>query len=124
MHAVVHEFNRPVTTAYHAGWNHKDKVGIEVVIYQNAQESITNALRHGGATAVDIHVSYDPEEVVLEVSSNGSKPELPLQRGIGLRGMEERTKMIGGRVEWTAEPRFTVRTAIPAAKNASRSSSR
>ncbi|WP_019422784.1 sensor histidine kinase [Paenibacillus sp. OSY-SE] len=98
---------------------------IEVVIYQNAQEAITNALRHGGATEVDIYVSYHPEEVVLQVGNNGSKPELPLERGIGLRGMEERTNMIGGRVEWTAEPHFTVRTVIPAAaKNVSCSSSR
>ncbi|MHA6532748.1 sensor histidine kinase [Paenibacillus sp. BAC0078] len=92
---------------------------IQVVLYKNAREAITNALRHGKATAVWITLSYSEHEVVMEVSNNGLRPEAdPLSRvqgtgGMGLKGMDERTSLIGGTLALRLEPEFTMITRLP-----------
>ena len=93
---------------------------IQVVLYKNARESVTNALRHGRATAVWIYIFYSEHEVVMEVGNNGAVPEEDQLRrlkagsvGIGLTGMNERTSMIGGTLELRPEAPFTVITRLP-----------
>lgn len=90
-----------------------------VVLYRNAQEAITNALRHGKATAVWIEVNYDEQELVMKVGNNGALPEgeqlsrLQSCGGMGLKGMNERVGLIGGTLELQPEPQFTVITRLP-----------
>ncbi|CAH1209443.1 hypothetical protein PAECIP111892_03217 [Paenibacillus auburnensis] len=93
---------------------------IQVVLYKNARESLTNALRHGKATAVWISIFYSEHEVVMEVSNNGVLPEEDQLRrlragssGMGLEGMHERTRLIGGTLELRPEAPFTVITRLP-----------
>lgn len=86
---------------------------IEIVLFHNAREAITNALRHGGATEVELTVRYEPDRVTLEVMNNGALPAQPVIAGMGLQGMEQRTEAVGGSVEWETEPRFVIRTRIP-----------
>ncbi len=93
---------------------------IQIVLYKNARESLTNALRHGKATAVWISMFYSEQEVVMEVSNNGTLPEEDQLRrlraggsGMGLEGMHERTRLIGGTLELRPEAPFTVITRLP-----------
>lgn len=92
---------------------------IQVVLYKNAREAITNSLRHGKATAVWITLSFRESEVVLEVSNNGSLPAKEEQHrlenggGMGLKGMTERTRLIGGTLEVITAPRFCLVTRLP-----------
>lgn len=93
---------------------------IQVVLYKNAREALTNALRHGNATAVWISIFYNEHEVVMEVGNNGALPEEAQLRklqagggGIGLAGMNERTSLIGGTLELRLESPFTVITRLP-----------
>lgn len=93
---------------------------IQVVLYKNAREAVTNALRHGRATAVWISIFYSEHEVVMEVGNNGALPEEDQLRrlkaggvGIGLAGMNERTSLIGGTLELRPEAPFTVITRLP-----------
>ncbi|WP_025692004.1 sensor histidine kinase, partial [Paenibacillus zanthoxyli] len=58
---------------------------VQVVLYKNAREAITNGLRHGHATSVGIKLCYSPSEVTMEVSNNGKTME-----GYG-GGMAERS---------------------------------
>ncbi|GIO92547.1 sensor histidine kinase [Paenibacillus lactis] len=92
----------------------------QVVLYKNAREAITNALRHGGATHVRIFLHYGEDEVRMEVSNNGKVPEPadgpdPGQgkQGIGLSGMLERTKVVGGTLTVQQSAPFTVITRLP-----------
>ena len=59
-----------------------------------AQEAITNAVRHGQATRIEVHLAFDPEEIRLEVSDNGCgfDPSVPAPADshFGLVGMRER----------------------------------
>jgi signal transduction histidine kinase len=92
---------------------------IQVILYKNAREAITNALRHGNATAISIKVDFSDTGVTMEVSNNGALPEgnkltkLPESGGVGMKGMFERTHLIGGTLEWRQEPQFTIVTRLP-----------
>ena len=85
-----------------------------IVLYRNAQEAVTNAFRHGGATEVDVELEYAPAELRMTVSNNGVPPEDgELRKGLGLTGMEERARLAGGRLEIVPGERFAVRTILP-----------
>jgi Signal transduction histidine kinase len=85
-----------------------------IVLYRNAQEAVTNALRHGEATEVSVELEYAPEELRMTVSNNGALPEGGvIRKGLGLIGMEERARLAGGRLEMVAGERFAVRTILP-----------
>jgi signal transduction histidine kinase len=62
-----------------------------------AQEGLTNALRHGGATEVLITLSRNEQELVLSVEDNGAGYSSPAPRaGNGLRGLRERLEEFEG----------------------------
>ncbi|MDF9840183.1 MULTISPECIES: histidine kinase [unclassified Paenibacillus] len=92
---------------------------IQVVLYKNAREALTNALRHGKATSAWISVNYSEREVIMEVGNNGLLPEddqlrrLQTGGGMGLKGMSERTSLVGGTLEVRAGAPFTVVTRLP-----------
>ncbi len=86
---------------------------VEVAFYRNAQEAMTNAVRHGQATAISVRLDYSPDEVALSVSSNGRPPVGSIVKGLGLRGMEERIELLGGTVETETTDRFIVRSVVP-----------
>ncbi|GFN32043.1 sensor histidine kinase [Paenibacillus xylaniclasticus] len=106
----------------YAGQPHTLYPSIEYVLYRNAQEAITNAVRHGGATEVTIIVDYREDGTALIVSNDGSVPEGPLTNGIGMRGMVERASLVGGVIdcEWQNSQRFTVTTWLPALQDTTR----
>lgn len=88
---------------------------IEFALYRNVQEAITNAIRHGGARSIDIRMRYEPQRVVLSISNDGDAPEEdPLARpGLGINGMQERVKLLGGSLSVETGPPFTVTTIVP-----------
>ncbi|MFC5700761.1 sensor histidine kinase [Cohnella faecalis] len=90
---------------------------LEFILYRNAQEAVTNAIRHGSASEALITLEYEPKQVVMNVTNNGKPPEGDWVRGLGLRGMEERVSLVGGRLEVVVEPIFTVRTVLPTYRN-------
>lgn len=78
---------------------------IEVALFRIIQEALTNVHRHSGATVADIRILRDAEQVLLEVKDNGrGMPEEVLRRfyetgagtGVGLTGMHERVRELGG----------------------------
>lgn len=70
--------------------------------YRVAQEALTNVLRHSDATRVDLGVDHRPDAVVITVADNGSTVPGGQAEGSGLRGLRERTRLLGGTV--TIEP--------------------
>jgi two-component system sensor histidine kinase UhpB len=73
----------------------------ELVLYRVAQESLTNAVRHSGATSVELRLERVPGGVVLRVSDNGrGLPEGVLGASVGgLRGMREWSLLVGGQLD-------------------------
>ena len=62
-----------------------------------AQEGLTNALRHGGATEILVTLARGDEELVLSVEDNGAGFQSPTPpAGNGLRGLRERLEEFQG----------------------------
>ena len=74
-------------------------------LYRIAQEAVHNALKHSRATRIDIELARQPVAVALSVRDNGVG--LPAQsgtRGLGLRTMEQRARLIGGELAVQVRP--------------------
>jgi signal transduction histidine kinase len=69
----------------------------ETVFYRIIQESITNSIRHGSATVIDIYMRRVKGQLLLEVVDNGPGCE-KLVEGFGMQGIRERAASIGGEV--------------------------
>ncbi len=66
-------------------------------VYRIAQEALTNAARHSGASMVSLHLRVDANGLKLTISDNGAGMAAPAdsQQGMGLRIMAYRSRMIG-----------------------------
>src|SRR5258708_560177 len=96
-------------------------IGKAEALLRCAQEGLTNALRHGGATEVLITLSRNEQELVLSVEDNGagySSPTPPA--GNGLRGLRERLEEFEGVVSLDRRsPRGCIlRAVLPAPRAA------
>jgi two-component system sensor histidine kinase UhpB len=69
---------------------------VELVLYRVAQESLTNAARHSGASEILLALEHDDDVVVLRVVDNGRGFDGRPEEGGGLRGIRERALIVGG----------------------------
>jgi PAS domain S-box-containing protein len=93
----------------------------EVAIFRVLQESLTNVHRHSGSRTTHVGVTMDDRMVVLTVKDEGRgipaelldqfQNELAGTMGVGLRGMKERMRQLGGKLEVASTPKGTVVTA-------------
>ena len=85
-------------------------------IVRAGQEGITNAVRHARARNIWVSLTQNNEAVHLEVRDDGACKD-PRRIGNGLRGMQERVKSLGGRVEADASPEggYRLHVMVPAA---------
>ena len=65
-----------------------------------AQEAMHNALKHSRATRIDIELRRLPPGLELRVRDNGiGFPAQSASRGLGLRTMEQRARLISGQLK-------------------------
>ena len=102
---------------------------VELAIFRVLQESLTNVHRHSGSQTAAVRLLLDDGRFVMEVSDQGQGAHLgemapPGQdgiptHGVGLRGMRERMRQIGGKVEFRSSPKgTTVKATVPIPKTA------
>jgi signal transduction histidine kinase len=89
-------------------------VSVDLAAYRILQESLTNALKHGGGQA-QVSIHYGPQVVRLIVRSDvGRVGSVVPGSGAGIIGMRERAELVGG---WlTAGPEdghWSVRAELP-----------
>jgi|GEM_PF-1976990 len=70
-------------------------------LYRIAQESITNAVKHGKASRIDIGLARSNGQIVLTVKDDGKgiKMDSDFREGVGLPTMRYRAQMIQGALE-------------------------
>jgi len=73
------------------------------VLLRCAQEIITNAVRHAGATRLDLEVEPQANAIVLRARDDGRGSDSPTP-GNGLRGMRERLAACGGQLDIITAP--------------------
>jgi two-component system sensor histidine kinase UhpB len=78
---------------------------VQTAIYRVAQEALTNVTRHAGATIVELVVAQTNGEVELRVSDDGRGFDPTARgRGLGLVGMAERARLVGGELDVRSAP--------------------
>jgi len=95
---------------------------VELVLFRISQEALRNVWRHSQATSAEIRVEFNEDKTRLTVSDNGKGFDPPSSVGdlardgkLGLAGMEERTRLLGGSMTLKSEPGkgTTVTTEVP-----------
>ncbi|HEX4488972.1 MAG TPA: histidine kinase [Terriglobales bacterium] len=94
---------------------------LELTLFRILQESLTNVHRHSGSTTADVRISIADGQVTLEVKDAGKSPiSVSLGQksvellGVGVRGMQERVRQLGGRLELRSGADGTVmRATLP-----------
>jgi two-component system, NarL family, sensor kinase len=84
----------------------------DITLYRNAQEAVTNAVRHGNSKHIQVELAFLEKEVVLTVQDDGTGCQ-SMKKGMGISGMEERVELLGGRLEIASHQGFQVKTVIP-----------
>jgi signal transduction histidine kinase len=73
-------------------------------IYRIVQEALNNCARHAQATTVQVSVRGENGRILLNVQDDGSGFDPQRVRGLGLLGMEERVRHLGGKFEIDSQP--------------------
>lgn len=86
---------------------------VKIALYRILQEALSNAYRHSGTEQQWVRVFGRKGSINVEIVDNGSGFEPPLLEGpdatereehIGLRGMRDRVKLIGGSFQLESQP--------------------
>ena len=102
-------------------------IGVEVILDGNlpasephgrliadiAREAVTNAVRHGFATQVQIKIDDNPEGCRLRITNNGHPAEGTVKEGEGLRGMRKKVEPFGGILQIDFHPQFVLTVELP-----------
>jgi len=78
---------------------------VQLVVYRVAQEALTNAARHSGATQIAVNLRRAGDGVELEVADDGRGFAFEQsERGLGIAGMRERALLIGAELTIESRP--------------------
>jgi signal transduction histidine kinase len=91
---------------------------VDLACYRVVQESLTNVVRHAGASRAEVTVSHQGDQVVVEVTDDGragSGNGDGAGSGQGIMGMRERARALGGSLEAGPRPGggFRVQASLP-----------
>jgi signal transduction histidine kinase len=85
-----------------------------IQIYRLTQEAISNAIKHGHANCIEVHLEAKPSTMFLSIIDNGtglSQTE-PGEKGVGLNIMQYRTRTLGGEFTIGNAPNRGVRVTL------------
>lgn len=95
---------------------------VEIALFRVAQEALANVVKHAGATKVDVDLTVQNGTVFLAVVDDGcgigtptSEPGDTDRQRLGLRGMQERVIMFGGKLVVESSPAqgTAIRVTVP-----------
>lgn len=107
---------------YLKNYQHRTQIGVDFAIsgeerafpvrteselYRVAQEALNNAFKHARADHIAVDLRYHTQGLDLTICDNGQGFQVDLAHlsgGMGLRGMQERIRSIGGRIEVESHP--------------------
>ncbi len=94
---------------------------VETTLFRSLQESLNNVHRHSGSPRARVHIDRSQASVTMEVQDegqgmqqgalkrNGNPAALP---GVGVAGMRERVRQLGGQLEIHSTPSGTTLKAV------------
>ena len=98
----------------------------ELTVFRLVQECLANIHRHSGSKSASIHIESQNGRLSLEVkdAGKGIPPEKQTavqegRLGVGIRGMRERLRLLGGTLDIESSPDgATVRATLPISREA------
>lgn len=87
----------------------------EDILFRTIQESMTNSVRHGGASRINVALYLKDDNLCLTIKDNGIGCE-NITYGFGLKQMKERIAVINGMVKFKGTDGFAVLVKIPIIK--------
>lgn len=94
----------------------------ELVLFRIAQESLRNVGKHAEASQAQVSISFNSARTIMTIKDDGKGFGLPESIGdlaaggkLGLVGMEERTRLIGGKLRVRSQPGVgtTIKVEVP-----------
>ena len=96
---------------------------METAIFRIVQEALTNVLRHSGAERATVELGQNHNQITLRIRDNGKGLStgtiqfLPGSVGIGIAGMRQRIKELGGEIRLeNIRPGCAVEITIPVSR--------
>lgn len=91
---------------------------ISLELYRIIQEATSNIIKHASATQAKVNLSYEGEQITLEIIDNGKGFDISKKHtGIGLHILKDRTQSLEGHLQIDSTPgagtKITVRISIP-----------
>jgi len=92
---------------------------VELLLFRIVQEALSNVWKHSGATNAEVTVAFDESSTSIAIKDDGRGFDLPLSVGalpstgkLGLAGIHERVRLLGGNVKINSEPGKGTRISI------------
>ena len=87
-------------------------------LYRITQEVLSNALRHGKATVVNIIMNFTEDDFVISFKDNGKGTDTIQESGVGLKSIRERVNEMNGLVDIKSsiDNGFFIKITIPKEK--------
>lgn len=87
----------------------------KVTVYRLVQEALNNAAAHASARNAKVTVAQVSDKITIEITDDGHGFDAKRQRGMGILGMEERVRRLGGTftIESVPGKGATVKAELP-----------
>ena len=88
-------------------WPRNIPPDVALCLYRVTQEALRNVVRHSGGREARVALAGQPDSLTVTISDGGAGFEAgarPVNRGLGLTGMQERLRLIGGALSIAAAP--------------------
>jgi len=92
---------------------------LETAMFRIVQECLTNIHRHSGSSSASIVIAHNTDNVTIEIRDRGKGMPMPIRAGVGIQGMGERVRQLGGQLAIDSGSGGTRVTAIFPTKVAS-----
>lgn len=102
---LIKEFSRFTGVDVRLGFSKEKKALNEeqsIVVYRVVQEFLSNSVRHGKASKVNIFMNFDEDKLIVTLRDNGIGSD-NIEKGMGLTNIWERVNELGGQVQYSTE---------------------
>jgi signal transduction histidine kinase len=93
----------------------------EINVFRIVQESLNNIIKHSEATLATVKIEKETKSISIHIGDNGKGFDIQKlssvhkKHGLGISGIEERVRMLGGEMKLNSEPSIgtTIEVTIP-----------
>ena len=85
----------------------------ELILFRIIQESLSNIIKHARAKSITINIAYINQQLTIEITDDGVGFNInDKSKGIGLKNILNRSKLIGAETEIISEVNIGTRTVL------------